>query len=173
MTIASTISLFPDRRDHHVARMAAAALGLSLLEMAIPSPLPGVKPGLANIVTMIVMLRHGWKMAAWVTLLRILAAAMLFGTLLSPAFFLSVAGGACSFLALLAAARLPEYFFGAITRSILAAFFHIAGQLGLVYFWLIPQLGLLALTPLFACAALLFGTLNGWIVARYFQVAPS
>lgn len=174
MTTASTINLFADRQDHHLARMSAAALGLSLLEMTIPSPLPGIKPGLANIVTMIVWVRYGWKMAAWVTFLRILAAAMLFGTLFSPAFFLSVAGGICSLLALLIATKLPERFFGFVTHSILAAFAHIAGQLGLVYLWLIPQLGLLNLMPLFACAALVFGIVNGWIVARYFNVpAPS
>jgi heptaprenyl diphosphate synthase len=28
--------------DHHIAKMAAVALGLTVLENAIPSPLPGV-----------------------------------------------------------------------------------------------------------------------------------
>src|SRR3989338_4054641 len=67
---ASIIKLDTTAEDHHIARMAAVALGLTILENAIPSPLPGVKPGLANIVTLIVLARYGWRTAAWVTLLR-------------------------------------------------------------------------------------------------------
>ena len=47
--------------DHRIARLAAAAIGLSLIDAAIPTPLPGVKPGLANIVTLIVLARCGWR----------------------------------------------------------------------------------------------------------------
>ena len=34
------------------------------------TPLPGIKPGLANIVTLLVLQRHGWRATAWVTGLR-------------------------------------------------------------------------------------------------------
>src|SRR3990167_9695280 len=60
----SSILLNTTAEDHHIARMAAVALGLTVLENAIPSPLPGVKPGLANIVTLIVLARYGWGAAA-------------------------------------------------------------------------------------------------------------
>ena len=59
--------------------MAAFALGLSVLEAAIPSPLPGVKPGLANIITLIVLARYGWRAAAWVSILRVLAGGLVLG----------------------------------------------------------------------------------------------
>src|SRR4030066_2212065 len=65
----SIIRLDSTSEDHHIARMAALALGLSVLEAAIPSPLPGVKAGLANIVILIVLARYGWRTAAWVSLL--------------------------------------------------------------------------------------------------------
>ena len=147
--------------------MAALALGLSVLEAAIPSPLPGVKPGLANIVTLIVLSRYGWRAAAWVSLLRVMAAGLLFGNFLAPGFFLSLSGALCS-LAILAACRLlPTRWFGAVTHSILAAGAHIAGQLLLVYFWLIPHSGLMYLVPIFAGAALFFGTVNGLVAAYY------
>ena len=67
---ASTIKLNTTPEDHHIARMAAVALGLTILENAIPSPLPGVKPGLANIVVLLVLHRYGIGTAAWVSLLR-------------------------------------------------------------------------------------------------------
>ena len=41
-----------------VARLAALAIGLAVLESGIPSPLPGVKPGLANIVVLLVMVNE-------------------------------------------------------------------------------------------------------------------
>lgn len=149
--------------------MAALALGLSVLEAAIPSPLPGVKPGLSNIVTLIVLERYGWQAAAWVSLLRVMAGGLLMGNFLAPGFFLSLGGAVCSLAVLAASRHLPKRWFGPVTHSIFAAFAHITGQLLLVYFWLIPHTGLLYLVPVFAVAALLFGTVNGLIAAHYLQ----
>jgi uncharacterized membrane protein len=164
---ASTIKLATTAEDHHIARMAALALGLSVLEAAIPSPLPGVKPGLANIVTLIVLARYGWRTAAWVSLLRVVAGSLLLGNFLAPGFFLSLSGAVCSLAVLAASQHLSQRWFGSVTHSIFAAYAHIAGQLLLVYFWLIPHAGLLYLVPIFAAAALLFGTVNGLIAAHY------
>ncbi len=147
--------------------MAALALGLSVLEAAIPSPLPGVKPGLANIVILIVLARYGWRTAAWVSLLRVAAGSLLFGNFLAPGFFLSLGGALCSLAILAACQHLPQRWFGSVTHSILAAFAHIAGQLLVVYWWLIPHAGIAYLIPIFAAAALVFGTVNGMIAAHY------
>lgn len=153
--------------DHHIARMAAVALGLTVLESAIPSPLPGVKPGLANIVTLIVLARYGWRTAAWVSLLRVVAGSLLFGNFLAPAFFLSLTGAIISLFVLAFAQRLPGRWFGPVSHSIYAAFAHITGQMLVVYLWLIPHAGIAYLIPIFATAALVFGTVNGLIAARF------
>ncbi len=164
---ASIIRLDTTAEDHHIARMAAVALGLTVLENAIPSPLPGVKPGLANIVTLIVLARYGWRAAAWVSLLRVVAGSLLFGSFLAPGFFLSLSGAVCSLLVLAFARHLPKRWFGPVSHSICAAFAHIAGQMLVVYVWLIPHAGIAWLIPVFAAAALVFGTANGFIVARF------
>lgn len=166
---ASVIKLPTTSEDHHIARMAALALGLSVLEAAIPSPLPGVKPGFANIVILIVLARYGWRTAAWVSLLRVLAGGLLMGNFLSPGFFLSLSGALCSLTLLAFAQHLPTRWFGPVSHSILAAYAHMAGQLLLVYFWLIPQAGLAYLLPVFATAALIFGTVNGLIASRFLE----
>lgn len=153
--------------DHHIARMAAIALGLTIIENAVPTPLPGVKPGLANIVTLIVLARYGWRVAAWVSLLRVMAGSLLFGNFLTPGFFLSLAGAVCSLVALAFTQHLPARWFGAVSQSILAAFAHISGQMLVVYLWLIPHAGIAYLIPVFATAALIFGTVNGLIAARF------
>jgi heptaprenyl diphosphate synthase len=164
---ASTIKLDTTTEDHHIARMAAVALGLTVLENAIPSPLPGVKPGLANIVTLIVLARHGWRAAVWVSLLRVLAGSLLFGNFLAPGFFLSLSGALLSLAVLALGMHLPKRWFGPVTHSILAAFAHIAGQMAVVYLWLIPHSGIAYLIPIFATASLVFGTVNGLIAAQF------
>ena len=160
------LSLSTTPEDHRIARLAAAAIGLSLIVAAIPMPLPGIKPGLANIVTLIVLARYGWAAAAWVSGLRVIAGGLLLGQLFSPGFFLSLAGALSSLGVLALAVRLPVRFFGLVSWSLLAAFAHLAGQLLLARLWLIPHDGLFYLLPFFAVAALVSGLINGLIVAR-------
>src|SRR3569832_784692 len=69
----SVIDLPVHADDRRIARLAALAIGLTLAEAALPSPVPGVKPGLANIVILLVLLQYGWRAAAWVSGLRVLA----------------------------------------------------------------------------------------------------
>lgn len=155
-----------DESDYRVARYAAAAIALSVAEAAIPTPLPGVKPGLANIIVLLVLIRHGWREAAWVALLRVFAASLLLGQLFAPGFFLSLAGSLVSLAALGLARYLPRRWFGAVSLSLLAAFGHIGGQMLLARLWLVPHDGLWSLWPVFSATATLFGTANGLITAR-------
>src|SRR5512145_1627684 len=85
-----TVTIITTPEDHRIARLTAAAIGLSLIDAAIPLPLPGVKPGLANIVTLIVLARYGWGTAAWVSGLRVIAGGLVLGQFLSPGFFMSL-----------------------------------------------------------------------------------
>jgi heptaprenyl diphosphate synthase len=159
------IQLTATAEDHRIAYLAALAIGLSLVEAAVPSPLPGVKPGLANIVTLVVLTRYGWRVAAWVSILRVVAGSILLGTFLSPSFILSLTGAASALLVLALTRGLPKALFGPVSHSIVAAFAHVAGQLAVVYLWLIPHAGLAYLLPVFAAAALFFGTVNGLVAA--------
>jgi len=152
--------------DHRIARLAAAAIALSLVDAAIPMPLPGVKPGLANIVTLLVLYRYGFAVAAWVSGLRVVAGGLLLGQFLSPGFFLGLSGAVASLAVLALVRRLPGRWFGPVSLSICAAFAHIGGQLLLARAWLIPHDGVFLLAPLFFAAALFFGIINGLIVAR-------
>jgi heptaprenyl diphosphate synthase len=162
----TVIELAVTADDHRIARYAAAAIVLSIAEAALPSPLPGVKPGLANIVVLLVLARHGWREAVWVSLLRVLAGSLLLGQFLAPGFFLALAGALASLAVLAGTTRLPTRWFGPVTASVLAAFAHIGGQLLLARLWLVPHDGVFYLVPIFAASALLFGIVNGLIVAK-------
>ena len=140
-----------------------------MIEAVIPSPLPGVKPGVANIVTLFVLYRYGFATAAWVSLLRVFASSLLLGQFLSPTFVFSLSGALLSLAALFFAQHLPKKYFSAISLSIFAAFAHIAGQLLIVWLWLIPHTGIIYLVPIFAVAALVFGIINGLVTAKLIQ----
>lgn len=159
-TIKTTI------QDHHIAKLTALAISLHVLEAVFPSPLPGVKPGIANIVTLYVLAQYGFATAAWVSLLRVFASSLLLGHFLSPTFVLSLSGSVLSLAALYLAQFLPKKYFSVITLSVLAAFAHIAGQLLVVRLWLIPHTGVAYLIPIFALAALFFGLINGIITYK-------
>ena len=152
--------------DHRIAWMAALAIALSMAESVFPSPIPGVKPGLANIVVLLVLCQDGARAAIWVSALRVIAGSLFFGSFLTPAFFLSLSGATCSLLMLMLTSRLPRSLFGPVTHSLLSSLAHIAGQLVVVYLWLIPNKGILYLVPILAIAAVVFGLVNGVIAAR-------
>ena len=165
--------LSASREDLRIARLAALAIVLAVAEAGIPSPIPGVKPGLANIVTLIALERLGWRAAVWVALLRVAGAGVALGGIFSPAFALSLAGALLSLAVLFLADYLPRRWFGPVSLSILAAFAHIGGQLALARLWLIPHGGIVYLLPLFGGAALLFGLVNGLIAARLLSEAEN
>lgn len=155
--------------DRRIAALAAAAVGLSLVEAAIPLPLPGVKPGLANILTLVVLSRFGWSSAVWVTLLRVVATGLLLGTFLTPTFVLSLGGALASLLVMGLAVRLHPRWLGPVGLSLLAAFAHMAAQLVVVNLWLMPSVSLLGIAPLFLGVAWVTGLANGLAAAWLLQ----
>ena len=170
---SSLVRLAVAPADRRVARYAAAAIALTVAEAAIPTPLPGVKPGLANIIVLVVLSRHGWQEAAWVSLLRVVGGSLLVGQFLAPGFFLGLTGALASLAVLAAAAQLPRRWFGPVSQSILAAFAHIGGQVLLARVWLVPHDGVFYLVPVFAAFALIFGIVNGLIAARLLTTEES
>ncbi len=167
------ISIETSREDHRVAWLAALAIAIHVAESALPSPVPGIKPGFANIVTVVVLVHFGWSAAAWVAFLRVAAGSLLLGTFLSPTFVLSFGGAVAALGILWPASRFPRWAPGPLGYSVLAALAHMAGQFGLAYLLFVPHPAILRLFPVLMTAALIFGTLNGIIsttVARRISV---
>jgi heptaprenyl diphosphate synthase len=161
------------QQDALVAGFAALAIAIHILEAAFPSPLPGVKPGLANVVTVVVFVRWGWRMAAAVAILRILVGSLLVGSFLSPTFLMSAAGGVAALAALGLVALLPGRPVGALGASILAALAHMGTQLLVAYTLFIPHTALFGLVPPLMTASLIFGTVSGIIAATVVEILAS
>ena len=106
MLARSLMLIQTTHEDHRIAWLTALAISIHILESAIPSPLPGFKPGLANVITIAVLIQFGWRTAAWVSFLRVVCGSLLLGTFLSPTFVMSL-GGAIFSMAVLWAVE-PE-----------------------------------------------------------------
>ncbi|MBF0627930.1 MAG: Gx transporter family protein [Magnetococcales bacterium] len=147
------------RRDLLIAYLAAAAVIAQVIEAALPGPGPWFKPGLANVFTLVAFLRLGWSAAAGVTGLRVLAGSLALGTLFTPGFFLSLAGG-CGAVAMLAVVRfLPGL--GPVGISLLAALAHMAAQTAVAGWLIIGHAGIVALLPWLLAGSWISGVLNG------------
>ena len=163
------IELETTREDMRIAWLTALAVTIHIVESALPSPIPGIKPGLANVITIAVLIRYGWVTAAWVSILRVLVGSLLIGTFLSPGFLLSLGGAICSIMILKPATYIPGKGFGPVGYSILAAVAHMCGQFAIAYTLFIPHQAMMNLLPVLVTAAVLFGIMSGIISSRLLQ----
>lgn len=111
------------------AILIALALALSYTERFIPLqlviPLPGIKLGLANIVTLVALYLLGWKDTLWIVVLRCIMGAI-FGGGISGLLF-SMTGGLLSLGIMVLAERMKKLSVYGI--SILGAAAHNIGQI--------------------------------------------
>ena len=165
MTTSRQPIVHTHRDDHLIAGFTALAITIHIAESALPSLLPGIKPGLANVVTLLVLCRYGWVMAAWVALLRVLVGSILIGTFLSPTFFLSAAGALATVLVLGLLAAVSRsgspWAVGPLGLGLAAALAHMSGQFWLAYVLFVPHSGLLTLYPLLMTLAAVLGLASG------------
>ncbi len=89
------------RRLAYLGIFLGLAMILSYVETLIPlsAVVPGMKIGLANVVTVFLLYRFRWFEAFLVSFIRVILSALLFGSLMS--FLFSTAGFLVSFLAML------------------------------------------------------------------------
>lgn len=112
-------------------------------------PIPGVKLGLANIVTLIAMALLGRRQAGEILLVRIVLGSVFTGGV--SAMLFSIAGGVFAYLVMcLTIRRLPERLLWVV--SVLAAFGHNAGQL-LVAVWVTGTPSILVYAPALVAAS--------------------
>ena len=139
--------------------LAAIALALYAVESALPPivPIPGIKLGLANIITLVVLWKYSAKDAFFVLLVRILLATMFFGQAMSLLY--SLTGGILCLLAMFFVKRLlhNQYLFLA---SMTGAISHNLGQI-IIAFLLTDVPAVLVYLPFLLLSGLLTGLFIG------------
>ena len=164
----STINI--SARDHQIAKLSAIAIALSLIEFFFPSPMPGVKPGIANIIILYTIFKFDFNMGVWVSLIRVFVTSIILGSFLSPTFFLSLSGSLFSLFFLSIFKNLNRQHFSLITFSLIASLAHIIGQFVVVRIWIIPHNGIFYLLPIFLISAFIFGLVNALITNKLLQL---
>ncbi len=111
----------------HIAVLVAFAVVIHTVEAAlpVPMPVPGVRLGLANVITLLAISLFGFRSGLLVAVLRTVLGSLLIGHFLGFGFWLSLSGGLVSSLAM--AAVMPLVHCGQatlITASVLGAAVH-------------------------------------------------
>lgn len=149
-----------------LAVFTVVALTIFVVESAIPVPvpIPGIKLGLANIVTLLVLLNYRPADAFFVMLARILLSAMFAGQAMTLLY--SLCGGALCFIAMCVVNRFLSGKYIFIT-SVFGALFHNLGQTAVAYLTL-ESISVLAYLPFLTLSAVVTGLFTG-LCAHYSQ----
>ena len=148
------------------AVLTALALALSLAERMIPLelliPIPGIKLGLANVVTMFALLFLTPREAFAILFCRVTLAALFAGSVTSFAF--SLLGGLCALTTTWILLHRRESWFSLYGISAASAAMHNVGQIiaGMV---IMQSVNVIAYLPLLLIAAIPMGFLTGGILA--------
>ena len=153
-----------DRKIHQIALLIALACILQISESMIPHPIPGLRLGLANIITLTTLVLLGFRHALEVAVIRTVLSSLIVGTFMSPGFILSFAAAVASTLVMgffyWLSGLHARCRFSIIGISIVGAFCHNMVQLVLAYLLLVKHGGIFVFFPWLSLGAL--GT--GWLV---------
>lgn len=153
--------------------LLAVALVLSYLESLLPVMIavPGVKLGLANLITMLILYQSKCKNAIVFMAIRVTLAGLLFSGIFGILY--SFAGGLMCILAMSIAKRFS--IFSIIGVSVIGALFHNLGQVIVAaivmetihIMWYFPVLCISGLV-----SGILVGILSGIIIKKYNRMFP-
>ncbi len=149
---------------HRIALLSAYALALHGFESLIPMPIPWMKIGLANIISLTTFILFGFRAAMTVTLIRVLIASLFSGSFPGPGFILSMGGGISSVVAVEIISYLSRGLFGPVGLSLVGALFHNLTQLFLAYVLFIQKIEpVLIITPVLVLIGTVTGLINGLV----------
>lgn len=144
-----------------ISLFISQALILSIIEswIPIPIPMPGVKLGLANIITLIVIIFFGFKEALTVVIIRTMLASIFGGGGLIVFLFSSV-GGVSSVIVMASLYKVKYDIFSTVGISVAGAAAHNIGQV-LVAILIMQDIAIITILPLLLILGSIMGILVG------------
>jgi len=151
-----------------LSMMIAISIVLSIVESVVATlffAFPGMKLGLANIATLVVIFTMGRKEGTIVAILRILLVGLIYSGIFTPSFWISLGGGmaALGIMLLLKNSKLSI-----LTISVLASLTHMVGQIIIVIF-VVQTSTLIYLLPYMMIISVPTGLLTGYLAKRLIQ----
>ena len=162
------------RRMVLLALLIAMASVLHVVEswLPLPLPVPGIKLGLSNIISLIVIVKFGWRDAIYVSILRVLLAALFGGIFLGPAFMMSLSGAIGSIDLMNYVYHHWHPIFSVTGISIMGAVIHNVVQISVAAF-LVSSVTLLWYLPYLILFALPTGLATGMTTRYFLAKVPS
>lgn len=143
----------------------AAALHIVENQLPLPVPVPGVKLGLANIISLLAIVMFGWREAVYIAIARVLLGSLFGGSFFGPAFMMSMGGALASILVMTYIIHNFQPMFSLAGVSLFGAAVHNIAQVILAA-TLVHSLGLLWYLPYLLIFAVPTGLFTG-LAANY------
>lgn len=145
-----------------LALMVSQALVLSIIESWIPFPFvfPGVKLGLANIVTMVVIMFFGLKETLLVVIVRVILSSIFTGGF--AVFWFSITGGILSALVMAMLYYRFSKLFSTVGISVAGSIAHNIGQIIVASFYM-RELTVFTYLPVLMVSGIIMGVFVGTI----------
>jgi heptaprenyl diphosphate synthase len=144
---------------------------LSTIDAMVPKPIPLAKIGIANIVTLVLIIEGKYRLALIVALFRTLVASFMTGSFLSYTFLLSFTGSLGSALFMILFNRYAAAVLSEIGLSVIGAFFNTLFQGLIVVLFFGFDRGTVLLISIFVFISLVNGILIGWLARAFYKGA--
>jgi heptaprenyl diphosphate synthase len=168
---AETVKLPRARRQVFLALFIAVAVVLHSVETLLPTPVPWLRVGLANIMTLAALYLFDGRAAWTVSLTRLGVASLLLGRLFSPGFWLALCGVILATSAMIVAYRIAGSRLSPIGVSALGAAAHAVGQIFAARLLVIQHEAIWQIFPVFLFFTVFAGVLTGWLTTLFLEQA--
>ena len=143
-----------------ISLFLAISVVVSYVESFIPIPIPGVKLGLANVITLFLLQEGKWKESLFILIARILIVSFIRGTFLNVTFFMSLGGGIVAYIVMFIFSRIK--ILSSITISVLGSVSHVVGQIIIAYLYTSTK-GVIYYLPIIMFLGIITGIISGII----------
>ncbi len=150
-----------------LAMLIAMAITLHWVESFLPRPMPFLRFGFANILTLSALYLFGGLAALLVLISRVIIGSLLAGSIFTPTFYFSLAGGLAAAVVMW---LMPKRIFSPIGVSVAGATAHMTTQIIMAGF-IIQQMAITKILPLFLLVSIITGMLNGYCAELIIKTA--
>jgi heptaprenyl diphosphate synthase len=149
------------------ANLLAIAIILNIVESVVTIiPVPGAKIGLANILTLMILVMYGPKESIYFVILRVILVSLLTGKLFNVIFYMSLSGGLFASVGM--AVIFKSNFFSMIGVSVIGSLAHTLGQI-LMAIVILSTVTVVAYLPIMLLFSVPAGIVTGIISTRFIR----
>ncbi|MDG5469126.1 Gx transporter family protein [Deltaproteobacteria bacterium IMCC39524] len=158
-------ALSRSRRQVFLGLFIAIAVSLHAFESLLPTPVPWLRLGLANIMTLVALYLYDGRAAWSVSLARVGIGALLLGRIFGPGFWLALVGTLFATSAMIIVYRVAGRRLSPIGISAIGAGGHALGQILAARLLVVQHAAIWQVLPFFMLFTLFAGVLTGWLAA--------